>query len=415
MKSIILFLLYLLCTCGGGMKGENQEIPDGSHNQDRRFGTIFVEMVEQLEEKQEAQDGGWNLLENSAQIEGRLVDVGTAELEKSEDYVTGLYIPVDENARAVLCTPGTNRFYLAYYDADKKCMGSEILLVTGGMLFSLPQNCRYVSISAKEDVFAKSIFVQEGQENIFVVSKEDTQYQSIKKAVASIEKEGVVIVFPGTYQENVKAWGKNVTIIGTDEEECILVNHSSNYYAPPLEISVGEVRNLTIQAKGRGDNSKPGAYGVHVEDDSLYGNSLIFENCIIESESNSAVGIGMRGGCDVRFVNCVLTGKEDGLFCHDGAYKKYTGVQKLSLEDCIVEGCEGKQAVRFDSQGVTGAKVYVRFVNNTFLNKNNKSGENLLNTRNNGGRGSEENWLGLKNYYLDEESRENNIKEMNAN
>ena len=70
--------------------------------------------------------------------------------------------------------------------------------------------------------------------------------------------------------------------------------------------------------------------------------------------------------------------------------------------------------MRFDSQGVTGAEVYVKFVNNTLLNKNNKSGNNLLEIRNNGGRGNDANWMGLKNFYLDEESTENNADEINA-
>lgn len=414
MKNVILFLLCAFCTWGGTLMGERQVFPVINLNEVRTSVEKLARMTDWLQEQSAKREKGWNLLENAVLMEGRLVGVGTEELEKSEGYVTGLYIPVDEEARMILCTPGTNRFYLAYYDGNRKYLGSEILLLTDGIMMSLPQNCSYVSISAEKDIFEKSILVQEGQKDVYIVSKEDSQYRSIKKAVADVKEEGVVIVFPGTYKENVQAWGKKVTIIGTNTDECILINNFANYHTPPLEISVGEVRNLTIRAEGYGDELKPGAYGVHVEDDSLYKNSLIFQNCIIESDSNSAVGIGMRGGCDIQFVNCVLTGKENGLFCHDSAYKKYTGLQKISLEDCILEGREGKYAMRFDSQGVTGAEVYVKFVNNTLLNKNNKSGNNLLEIRNNGGRGNDANWMGLKNFYLDEESTENNADEINA-
>lgn len=404
MKSLLLFLLSAICTWGSAFT-------DGEGIQ---FVKPLTQLLDRVATEYYSQIDSWNLLDYGGMLENTLVDLETGQFLDTENYQSRIYIPVDSKELSALCATGTNRFYLAYYDGDRQCMGCEILLVTGGQLLHLPQGCNYVSISAEDELLSETIFVQEGGENVFLVSKEDTMYSSIKKAVAQVEEKGVILVFPGTYKENIKAWGKNITIIGTDAQECILVSYSASYYAPPLEIGAGEVRNLTIQAKGAGSDSKPGAYGVHVEDNYLYDNTLIFADCIIESDSNSAVGMGMRGGCEVVFSHCVLTGKEDGLFCHDGAYKKYTGVQNLTMEDCIIEGKKGGYAIRFDSQGVTGARINVKFVNNTLINNNNRNGK-YIQTRNNGGRGGEENWMGLKNYYLDPESHGNNAEEMNYN
>lgn len=404
MKSLLLFLLSAICTWGSAFTDGNGILSTEP----------LIKLLDQVATEYYSQIDSWNLLDYGGVLENTLVDIETGQFLESENYQSRIYIPVDSEQLSALCATGTNRFYLAYYDTNRQCIGCEILLVTGGQFLHLPQGCKYVSISAEDTLLSRTIFVQEGQEKVCLVSKEDTQYASIKAAVAAVEEEGVILVFPGTYKENVKAWGKNITIIGTDAQECILVSYSASYYAPPLEIGAGEVRNLTIQAKGGRSDSKPGAYGVHVEDNYLYDNTLIFADCIIESDSNSAVGMGMRGGCEVIFSHCVLTGKEDGLFCHDGAYKKYTGVQNLIMEDCIIEGKQGGYAIRFDSQGVTGAEINVKFVNNTLINNNNRSGK-YIQTRNNGGRGSEENWMGLKNFYLDPESQGNNAEEMNYN
>lgn len=359
----------------------------------------------------------WNLLENAYELQGKTVEVTTGKLLPQEGSSTKLFIPVKKGELCAFYAYSEKRFDVAYYDDEYRYLSGEILFIKNGMLYELPEQCSYVTISVTDDESEEYFFTQENQNDVYFVSNEDlfykTQYDSIRSVVNKIEEKGVIIVFPGTYKGTVKAWGKDITIIGTSRDDCILENHSGSYYAPPLEISVGEVRNMTIQAHGQGTSDKPGAYGVHVEDHSLYNNSLTFRNCIIKSDSNSAVGIGMRGGCDVQFVDCTLTGKEDGLFCHDGAYQKYTGVQNISLVRCTIEGLNGSHAVRFDSQGVKGAEVNVLLVDNTLVNRNSTNSGKLVYACNNGGNGTDTNWMGLKNFYLSAESKGNNVDEMN--
>ncbi len=366
----------------------------------------------------------WNLLNSDNWFENYIVNANTGLYTEKTGYAALEMITVNGGAVCALYLPDGNNAHLVYYDASQGYIGGEIISASRGALVTLPENCAFVTLSMAQSEIRNSFFVQDDSNNTFVVAKnQDTRFASVKSAVAAIKERGTVIVMPGTYYGNVQAWGKQVNIIGVDRENCILENSSSSYSAPPLEIAAGVVKNVTIKARGtnaegRGaGNTEPGAYGVHVEDNGLCDSLLKFENCYIYSDFNSAVGMGMRGGCRVQFINTHLKGKEFGLFCHDSASRNYSGVQNLSMINCVVEGMQGSGAVRFDSQGTTGATVNVLFVGTILRNQNvkgvpAKNSKNLLSTRNNGGRGADDNWMGLKNYFLIEDSMGNNIIEM---
>lgn len=366
----------------------------------------------------------WNLLDSKEWFEDYIVCADNGLYVAKENYGALEFVEVEPGVMCAVHLPDCNNIHVVYYDVNKNYLSGDILSAPKGRLLEIPKECHYITISMARAEIRTSFFVQDGQNGVVLVSKEEgTQYSSVKSATASIKESGTVVVFPGIYKGNVQAWGKQVNIIGVDRETCIIENNSSSYSAPPLEIASGTIKNLTIRARGSNTegngagNTEPGAYGVHIEDNALIDSSLKFENCYIYSDYNSAVGMGMRGGCRVQFVNTHLKGKEYGLFCHDSASKQYTGIQNLSIISCVIEGMQGSGAVRFDSQGVTGAQVNVLFINTDLRNKNVKTvasqnSDKLLSTRNNGGKGTQENWMRLKNYYLDENSCGNNILEM---
>ncbi len=366
----------------------------------------------------------WNLLNRDSWFDNYIVNATTGLYTEKNGYSALEMIPLSGGSVCAIYLPDGNNAHLVYYDEKQVYIGGEILSAAKGALVELPEKCAFVTLSMARSEIRNSFFVQDDFNDTFVVAKNrNTRFATVKAAVAAIGERGTVIVMPGTYTGNVQAWGKNVNLIGVDRETCILENHSSSYSAPPLEISAGIVKNVTIKARGtnaegRGaGNTEPGAYGVHVEDNGLYGNLLKFENCYIYSDYNSAVGMGMRGGCRVQFIDSHLKGKEFGLFCHDSAGKNYSGVQNLSMIRCTIEGMQGSGAVRFDSQGTTGATVNVLFVDTVLKNQNvtgvpAKNSKRLLSTRNNGGRGTDDNWMGLKNYFLDEDSMGNSVMEM---
>ena len=71
-------------------------------------------------------------------------------------------------------------------------------------------------------------------------------YQTISEAVAAASDSDEVLVYPGVYSESVHAWGKRVRIRGTSKRDCILRHSAMHYADPPLEMSRGELSNLTI-------------------------------------------------------------------------------------------------------------------------------------------------------------------------
>lgn len=363
----------------------------------------------------EDENKSWNKLENVVMAENKAVLANTGTVVEREKYCVFSFMKaVPDKECFFVCS--SEEIHLVYYDQDKKYIGGRASAAIEGEFLELPSDCEYITVSMELGAVEDSFLIQESEEENNVIFVGDgRRYSSVKKAVEHIADEGIVVIFPGIYKGNVKAWGKNIVLYGTDKDTCIIENSSSSYYAPPLEIAAGAVKNLTIRAVGTpsADTSKAGAYAVHVEDNILYNHTLSFENCELYSDFNSAVGMGMRGGCDVRFTGVHMTGLENGLFCHDGVYAKYAGVQNLSIIDCVIEGLKGENAVRFDSQGTPGSQVNLLFVNNILVNSRAKNVDNLLHTQNNGGKGTEENWQKLKQFYLDERSTRNNVDALN--
>lgn len=303
---------------------------------------------------------------------------------------------------------------ISFYDSGRNAFLSREVCAQQEVFLEFPPDCGFFSVSMNRKGFEEALLVKETGETLIVSQQEFSSRKTISQAVAQFADAGEILIFPGVYEEHVKAYGKEIVFWGIDREHCILESTSSDYYSPPMEISAGAVRNMTIRAVNR--NSAPSqlyAYGVHADDNSMADHSLIFENCFISSDFNSGVGMGLRSGCNVEFLDCTIQGKENGLFCHDTPYQKYAGLQKLSMKNCVIEGKEGKQAILLDSQGLEGSRVELLFQKNVFQNTNNADGEGLLHIRNHNGEGTPENWMGLKNFWLSKESQKNSIEEFN--
>lgn len=354
----------------------------------------------------------WNLLRSENVMVGYGVNEQSGLAYGSAEYTLIPMVPLlKEGILAIQSAQSDVK--LVYFDEEKKVISAELVGSTEAILCQSPSGAAYISVCVWSENYDNVILVENDHNGAKIVRDKSGVYSSVKSAVDSIEKRGAVIIFPGVYVGNVKCWGKEVYLIGANKEECVMECSSSSYYAPPIEMSAGLLKNLTIRAKGAYSSESAGAYAIHVEDNDLMDKSLLIDNCDISSTSNSAVGMGMRGGCKVSIIDSTLTGREFGLFCHDSAYAKYTGTQMLRIEHCTIIGTHGNYAIRFDSQGVGGARVELTLIDNIFKNDNVKNADSLLSVRNNGGNGKEENWMQLKNYYLTSESKGNNITSMN--
>lgn len=103
-------------------------------------------------------------------------------------------------------------------------------------------------------------------------------YRTISEAVAAASDSEEILVYPGVYDESVHAWGKRVRIRGMSKRDCILTHSALNYADPPLEMSHGELSNLTIRGTNTGTQTGAHhAYCMHVEDSSCAGSSLLVQ------------------------------------------------------------------------------------------------------------------------------------------
>lgn len=152
------------------------------------------------------------------------------------------------------------------------------------------------------------------------------QYRSVNDAVMhayELEKDGssvTIKVYPGVYREVVRIKdGHRISIIGTDKENCILRDDSGEYDNAPLMIlGDGSVKNLTIIATHRDnrdfmstrtDDYKIGSYALHIDGFPYnvdYPRTLTVENCLLYSEQNAAVGIGMQKNFTLIIKNCEM-------------------------------------------------------------------------------------------------------------
>ena len=235
-------------------------------------------------------------------------------------YCTSEYIPVD----------GSTAYY-SNVDAiiTQYNKGYVYLSRTTAKSITTLSNTRYVKISIpianlNEEQFEKgtssssyegyNLYLKSSHlkhKNVVIVDKQNGDYNTINAAVQANNGE-TIIVMPGDYYENVRAWvNKPINIVGVDKNKCILRHGCGQYANPPLEIAAGYVKNMTIYADSTNpvvepDDNKPKSYAVHVESDYSANRELTFENCILKSNWAPAIGIGLRPNFKLTLRNCDL-------------------------------------------------------------------------------------------------------------
>lgn len=219
------------------------------------------------------------------------------------------------------------------------------------------------------------VFEKKGnlKERVIVDINGNGDYTSLSEAVRNAIDGDIIFVRKGTYEDEVvRAWGKDITIIGEDVERTIIRNGSNNYSTPPIEMACGSLENITFEAYDGGvESTHPSGwncYALHVENNYLYKKSFIVRNCKFYSSKNHAVGIGLRSGV-LRFENCRFESDDvTSLFIHDSAHSTYADeVQNFSMINCIGISNKSNYVITISSLKIEGSKVNVEFVGNTLV------------------------------------------------
>ena len=179
-------------------------------------------------------------------------------------------------------------------------------------------------------------------------------------------------------------------------------------------IGAGMIKNLTLIAE-EPDEHVVGTHGyaIHVENNSLSNKTLFIENCILENYTNYALGMGLRGGCDVEIRDCEIKSHDNyaPIYFHDASNQTYSGEQNIKFINCQAFNIEGGSLMRVDSQDVTDSVVNVTF--NNCLLRDTTDIKNTTITAQNLGTSGDIGWLGLYHFVLTSDSYGNSIGALN--
>lgn len=282
--------------------------------------------------------------------------------------------------------------------------------------------------------------------NVYCVKQDGTgDFSSIQEGVDEVENNDALIIYPGTYKENVEIIGKTVHLIGIDMEKCILTSNAKNYFQVPLTLGAGVVANMTIYGYDAGYNEDiyyelqevedvyirraneyPG-YSIHVDTDYSTDKNLTFRHCKIISDTNCCIGIGTRPGNHIVIEQCQFVNEKGagGIFYHNSkqmgdsilTVSNTSFVMNIPMNAIIMQSVSDINEVTLQFEEV---KVYD--LNNKeycdaeitteeeFKLENNLSEEPLAETEEIGKNG----WNGLEAFWLDPVSNNNTIKSMNG-
>lgn len=297
------------------------------------------------------------------------------ELAYNSDFFTTDYIRVLPST-SLLVSGGVSGSQIAYYNENKQ-------YVTGaqtdtGSSIVVPDN---VSIAyfrwctEKTNLATASIGVNLGASSkagIIVSASGDGDYTNLSDAVANATDGAIIYVRKGTYDnEVVRAWGKNITIIGEDKYQTIIKNGYNDYERPPLEMCIGCLENLTLYQYDSGvtPGQYGGGYGLHIEHNSMTNGTFTARNVVFKSDLTAGAGIGLRPGCHAYFESCEFWSRDwAGVFYHDCATGA-VGLQEISFDGCSFMTANYTASIIVNSQRWAGTTVYNTFRNCVVANE----------------------------------------------
>lgn len=241
------------------------------------------------------------------------------------------------------------------------------------------------------------------------------RYVTISDAVAAAGPNDIVLVFPGTYNECVEAWGKYVNIIGTSRDECILTYGGGDYDNPPLEMSHGVLANMTIHTTSETQTGTNPAYCMHVEDSTAAGSSLYVSNVRFINDQHQTVGIGLRNNYTITFENCSFENNagRNALYCHD--YETVTtglNNQNIHLINCSFRNSSPTNAtIALQSQEIENNRATL--LAQRCIVKNTAGGAEISMTKYGGRDQGGGNFLNSTDWLLDEMSALNTLAAIN--
>ena len=265
------------------------------------------------------------------------IDAQTGNKEKyTEDYIAFnpaevVYIEValteNKSMWARWCFYDKNKNFISAYTSEQTWSKKQIYTAT------MPSNAYYIRVSFRThgDVFSYFKISRKDIANVVETILEslnlstsviptldgrkihivgDGGYNTIQDACNSAAVNDIVFIRCGTYREQVSIWQKKLHLVGEDRNNVILIDSSSNYNTPPLEMNMGSLSNMTIIEDGvnQGDDELDGwAYCIHIEAEKGNDEEIFYiTNCTFINDVHAAIGCGLRPDYTVHINNCTI-------------------------------------------------------------------------------------------------------------
>ena len=170
------------------------------------------------------------------------------------------------------------------------------------------------------DNFSMKVLIETNKVNtnysyITVDKNGNGDYTTIQEAIDNYN--GIpIFVRNGVYEEGrLECSDKDITIIGEDKYRTIIKNKNGLYGEDCLYCSNGVFSNLQfiseyVNGESTEIGQQNGAYAVHVDSNNQADGTCVFNDCIIISDFNAAVGSGLRKNNTVEFNNCDLISRQ---------------------------------------------------------------------------------------------------------
>lgn len=247
---------------------------------------------------------------------------------------------------------------ISQYDKDYSLLKAENYN-SSSVAHYVTFDCEYISVSSSGNSYLMSTGIKRDNTvdkglSFYVVSNDSPVSLNVTNAVKKLKNGGIILVLPGIYTEEVEGWDKTVNIMGLDKNTTVIQNSTGDYRTPPIEIGPGSLKSLTIRALG--DRSWDfGCYAVHVENNYLAGKSLTISDCVLASESNDALGMGLREG-SINISKCRIA----SIYAHDSDLEQFGGLQELNISDSTID------SFLFQSLDKESSDIRINLKNNTF-------------------------------------------------
>ena len=170
------------------------------------------------------------------------------------------------------------------------------------------------------DNFSMKVLIETNKVNtkysyVTVDKNGNGDYTTIQEAIDNYNGTPV-FVRNGIYEEGrLECSDKDITIIGEDKYRTIIKNKNGLYEEDCLYCSNGVFSNLQfiseyVNGESTEIGQQNGAYAVHVDSNNQANGTCVFNDCIIISDFNAAVGAGLRKNNTVEFNNCDLISRQ---------------------------------------------------------------------------------------------------------